>query len=269
MREKPEKNQNAHYEALDIVVKGDHIYGEIYVPDSREKEYRSCVCLFHGFPGITNNDDIAQALQRMGFVVLRPYYRGAWGSEGVYSFTNAIEDAIAVAEYAYGTEGKRFGIDREHIYLAGHSMGGQTVLNAARKLPFIKGIVAMASFNMAYLFKAGEEEFFKKSLLTMGYMLHVGSMNQLFQNAKDHYQETDLETAFEDLKDRNLFFIEAEFDETAPAEKCIYPLWRKLESCDTKAVRQLITLPASHDFVECRVELGQIIGDWLRKEELQ
>lgn len=269
MCEEPERKQNAHYETLDITVKGDHIYGEIYLPDSGEKEIHPCVCLFHGFPGITSNDDIAQALMRRGFVVLRPYYRGAWGSEGIYSFTNAIEDAIAVAEYAYGTEGECLGIDREHIYLAGHSMGGQTVLNAARKLPFIKGIVAMASFNMAYLFRAKEEEFFKNSILPMGYMLHTGSPEELFLNAREHYRETDLNTAFEDLKDRNLLFIEGEFDDVAPVKECVYPLWNQLKAYHSDTIKQLITLQASHDFAECRIELGQIIGDWLQKEELQ
>ena len=269
MCEEPEKKKNAHYETLDITVKGDHICGEIYVPDSGEKVVYPCVCLFHGFPGITSNDDIAQALMRRGFVVLRPYYRGAWGSEGIYSFTNAIEDAIAVAEYAYGTESENFGIDREHIYLAGHSMGGQTVLNAARKLPFVKGIVAMASFNMAYLFRAGREEDFRNSILPMGYILHAGSLEELFLNAREHYRETDLETAFEDLKDRNLLFIEGEFDEIAPAEECVYPLWNQLKTYHSDTVKQLIMLQASHDFAECRTELGQIIGDWLQKEELQ
>ena len=224
MCDEPEKKQNAHYEALNITVKGDHIYGGIYIPDGGEKEIHPCVCLFHGFPGITSNDDIAQEFMRRGFVVLRPYHRGAWGSEGIYSFTNAIEDAIAVAEYAYGTEGGCLGIDREHIYLAGHSMGGQTVLNAARKLPFIKGIVAMASFNMAYLFRANQEDFFKNSILPIGYMLHAGSPEELFLNAREHYRETDLDTAFEDLKDKNILFIEGKFDDMAPAKEYVYPL---------------------------------------------
>ena len=179
-----QKKREACYELLDIVVSGFHMYGEIYIPGRSRGESFPCICLFHGFPGVTGNDDLAQYFMRQGFVVFRPYHRGAWGSEGYYSFTGAVEDA-------------------------------------------------------------------------------------LLKDARENYRQLDIEDAVVVLKDRNLYLIEGKYDEIAFPEQYVYPFWEKLSEYQTDAVRRLETLPASHDFPECRQILAEKIADWLEKEELQ
>src|SRR3954462_11893092 len=51
--------------------------------------------LLHGLPGNERNLDLAQAVRRAGWNVLTFTYRGAWGSEGNFSISNAIDDAGA------------------------------------------------------------------------------------------------------------------------------------------------------------------------------
>lgn len=53
------------------------------------------VVMLHGFPGTENNFDLAHALRRSGRNVLTFHYRGAWGSPGRFTFSNALEDAEA------------------------------------------------------------------------------------------------------------------------------------------------------------------------------
>ena len=85
---------------LDLPIDGDRVLGEIYLPAGVYEGPHPTVILCHGIPGTNNNDDVAQCLRRMGCVVIRPYHRGAWGSEGIYSFSHCIEDAIALARWA-------------------------------------------------------------------------------------------------------------------------------------------------------------------------
>ena len=51
------------------------------------------VVLFHGFPGIEKNLDLAHAIRRAGWNVVTLNYRGSWGSPGTYSFKGNLEDA--------------------------------------------------------------------------------------------------------------------------------------------------------------------------------
>jgi len=57
------------------------------------------VLLLHGFPGNEKNLDLAYVLQRAGWNVLFPNYRGAWGSAGNFSFSNALEDAQSALDF--------------------------------------------------------------------------------------------------------------------------------------------------------------------------
>ena len=83
-------------------------------------------------------------------------------------------------------------IDRDRIYLVGHSMGGQTVLNATRRLPFVKATVAAATFNLAKLFRMGREEEFQTEILPMGQILRTEEKDALLKDARENYRQLDI-----------------------------------------------------------------------------
>lgn len=89
------------------------------------------VILMHGLPGNERNLDLAQAMRRCGWDVLTFTYRGAWGSPGDFSISNAMEDTGAALAFARSPEGAKLGMDPKHIVLAGHSMGGATAFMTA------------------------------------------------------------------------------------------------------------------------------------------
>jgi pimeloyl-ACP methyl ester carboxylesterase len=81
--------------------------------------------LLHGLPGNERNLDLAQAVRRAGWNVLTFTYRGAWGSEGMFSIQHAVEDShSAMAWLRSGAAVRDFGVDPARIVVAGHSMGG-------------------------------------------------------------------------------------------------------------------------------------------------
>jgi pimeloyl-ACP methyl ester carboxylesterase len=107
------------------------------------------VILMHGLPGNERNLDLAQAIRSNGWDVLTFTYRGAWGSAGEFSISNAIEDAAAALAFARSPEGAKLGIDAHHIVLAGHSMGGATATMTAAGASGLDGLILIDAWNPA------------------------------------------------------------------------------------------------------------------------
>lgn len=107
------------------------------------------VVLTHGLPGNERNLDLAQAIRRCGFDVLTFTYRGAWGSPGDFSISNAMDDAVAALAFARSPDAAKLGIDPKHIVLAGHSMGGATAFMAAAGATGLDGLILLDAWNIA------------------------------------------------------------------------------------------------------------------------
>jgi len=106
-------------------------------------EMHRTVILLHGFPGYEQNMDLAQALRRDGWNVLAVHYRGAWGSQGTFSFTHCMEDAGAMLRYvSTAANAAKFRIDTRKIVVVGHSMGGFLAAAAMAQHPeFTAGVI--------------------------------------------------------------------------------------------------------------------------------
>ena len=104
--------------------------------------------LLHGFPGNEQNLDLAQAARRAGWNVLTLHYRGSWGSEGSFSFSNAAEDARTALAFLRKPETiARFRIDPRRIAVAGHSMGGFMAAHAAAGDSEVLGLWLLDAWN--------------------------------------------------------------------------------------------------------------------------
>src|SRR3954467_4331013 len=121
----------AHNEQLLIPSHGLGMNALLFVASG--KGPHRTVILMHGLPGNERNLDLAQAIRRSGWDVLTFTYRGAWGSPGDFSISNAMEDTAAALEFARSDAAAKLGIDKSHIVLAGHSMGGATAMETAAR----------------------------------------------------------------------------------------------------------------------------------------
>ena len=107
------------------------------------------VLLLHGFPGNEQNMDLAYAIRRAGWNVFVPHYRGSWGSDGKFSFSNAIEDTqSAIAFLRDPTNAKKYRTDPAKIAIVGHSMGGFLGLYATAHDHAILGMAAISAWNL-------------------------------------------------------------------------------------------------------------------------
>src|SRR5215468_458557 len=81
----------------DIPSHGARMYSVIYIASGAGPH--PTVLMLHGFPGNEKNLDLAYSIRRAGWNVLVPFYRGAWGSGGTFSFAHALEDAQSSIDF--------------------------------------------------------------------------------------------------------------------------------------------------------------------------
>lgn len=249
---------------LNIVSGGCHLYGYLLTPDKRIKGPHPTLIMSHGFPGYTTNNDLEYAFMRMGCVVIHMNHRGAWGSEGEYLFTNLKEDLIAITKWAHNAAiADQYNIDVDNIFLVGHSMGGQTVLNAAKELPFIKGVAAMAAYDIGAAFRYKMEKDLFLMIETEGQCLKMSSASDVYENALINQQELSVLNRYEELASRNVLLVEASLDTIAPPDKMLKPLANKLEELGANVLYESIA--GNHSFVGQRMKLTKIVGNWIEK----
>lgn len=249
---------------LNIISGGCHLYGYLLTPDKRTAGPYPTVIMSHGFPGYTTNNDLELALMRMGCVVIHMNHRGAWGSEGNYLFTNLKDDLIAIAKWAHNPAiSDQYNIDRDNIFLVGHSMGGQTVLNAAKELSFIKGVVAMAAYDIGAAFRYRMEKDLFLMIETEGQCLKMNSASEVYENALNNQQELSVLNRYDELAKHNILFVEAAYDTIAPPEKMLKPLANKLLEINANVKYKSIN--SNHSFVGQRMKLTKLVGEWIEE----
>ena len=180
----------------------------------------------------------------------------------IYLFTNLKDDLIAVSKWVHNPAiADRYNIDTENIFLVGHSMGGQTVLNAAKELPFIKGVVAMAAYDIGAAFDYKMEKDLFLMIETEGQCLKMTSVSDVYENASDNRQQLSVVNDYEKLVEHNVLMVEAALDTIAPPDKMLKPLANYLKAAGGNIDYEIIK--SNHSFVGQRMKLAQIVGKWL------
>ncbi len=124
---------------------GQRMSGFIYT--AKGQEAHPTVLLLHGYPGNEKNLDVAQVLRKNGWNVAFFHYRGAWGSEGEFSFRNAEQDVQVVLQYLR-EHSNELGIDPKLISTVGHSMGGHMAIAGILDDPHVKCAVSWDGANL-------------------------------------------------------------------------------------------------------------------------
>ena len=138
----PDKTSPAQSIELAIPSSGSLISGVLFKANGNKPH--PTLILFHGLPGNEKSLDIAQVVRNHGWNVIFFNYRGSWGSQGIFSFKNCVDDGANVLMYAKQNSGS-LQIDTSNIAVLGHSMGGLVCLKLLQLLPGLKkGIVVSA-----------------------------------------------------------------------------------------------------------------------------
>ena len=246
------------------------LWGQIMRPDGSFRGKRPCVIVLHGFPGGNRNDDIAHALCRIGCVVLIIHHRGAWGSPGKYLVSNCIEDIKALAEHVRSKAfTEQYHTDPENVYLFGHSMGGNNSLNAGKELPWLRGIMLLAPYDSTAYIRKNEPERLRELMNDGARYLNCDGAEAMYEDIAYHSDDWNFANAAEALKDQNVLILSGAYDDVAPEEDMVMPLWKKLEMYDnacaehTQAIHRHFSYPAGHALMGCRVRVLRNLVEFL------
>ena len=263
--DRPSSGENAvsSVDALIFKSDGSEIYGQILRPNAAYGKGRPVVVFFHGFAGFTRMDDVAHALCRAGCVVLIPHHRGAWGSQGLYSITNAIGDAVNLVDYVTSPEfTARYGTDPKAVFLSGHSMGGNTVLHAAIRRPQVRGIVMEAPCDVAFCMTSASEAKGRELLVENGLaVLRTAGEDAIYREIVENADWMSFKSAAAKMRGRNVLLATGDYDPVVPLLP-IDGFWSALGPV-AGAVRVRRTYPADHSFMGVRMAFAADIADFI------
>jgi pimeloyl-ACP methyl ester carboxylesterase len=224
------------------------------------------VILLHGFPGNERNLDLAQAMRRAGWNVLTFQYRGAWGSEGSFSFTGVVDDVSAAIAFLRGPEGVAGRGDPGQIVLVGHSMGGWAALMSATRDPNVRAVASIAGWNIGRasreLVDAEKYTAAVKATETSVRPLRGTTPDALVRERAAHVEDWDLTKYAPQLATKSVLLIGGQRDSQAPMPENHIPLVTALEGQGAPNLK-IVVLDADHAFSDKRVALTRAVLSWL------
>jgi len=230
--------------------------GFIYI--AAGKELHPTVLLLHGYPGNEKNLDVAQALRAKGWNVAFFHYRGAWGSEGEFSFRNAEQDVQVVLNYLMDKENaKNLRIDNKRISIVGHSMGGHMAIAGILDNQQVNCAIAYDGANLGAndigMINDPKTEIPWKAYSDTLFMLNGWSAEKAVQETKEFAHELNLVKRVQTINSRPVLLIGAD-TKVIPMEFHIKPLLAALKQTkNSKTYFKLIN--DDHSFNSSRKEL--------------
>jgi uncharacterized protein len=258
----PDHENPATMESPDILSHGSKMYAVVYIASGAGPH--PTVVMMHGFPGNEKNFDLAYSIRRAGWNVLVPFYRGAWGSSGAFSFTHAIEDTQAAVEFLRTPENaKRFRVDTNRIVLVGHSMGGFIVASATAHDPRICGVALISAANLgpsSAKQRAGNSKEFHERWRANASRLAGTTAEALLEEVIRSPEKWDYMNFVSLLKDRPVLIVEADDRNTADNQALAQAL-RK--AGNTKVTET--HMATDHPFSDHRIALQAEVVNWLTR----
>ncbi len=244
---------------------GARMNGLIYLADGAGPH--PTVILLHGFPGNEKNLDLAQAIRRSGWNVLFFHYRGAWGSDGVFSFSHGIEDVASALAFLRGPGNADLRVDPTRIALVGHSMGGFMALQGGAADEGVNCIAGIAAANLgdrAAIAESSPEELegFKQYSDTLG-MLNGYSGDGAITELAEAGDAFDLRLLAPRFAGKSIFLIGGERDQAVDISvyESLVEAYKAEPNIDLAALR----LDADHSFSWHRIRLAGELAGWLNQ----
>lgn len=259
----PKGQYPAGTEELTFNSYGKRLSGFIYM--AAGKGPHPTVLLLHGYPGNEKNLDLAQALRKQGWNVVFFHYRGAWGSEGEFSFRNAEQDVQVVLQYLSDkANAEALRVDRNYISTVGHSMGGHMAIAGILDNPAVKCGVALDGANLGVkgvgLINDPDTTVPWKAYSNTLFMLKGWSGEKAEQEVKAFAKELDLVRRAKQINGRSVLLIDAN-TKVIPHDLHILPLYAALKEAGGNIIYKL--LEDDHSFSSSRDEVISTTASFL------
>ena len=258
------RNELPRLDALVMDSDGSAVYGQVLVPSPRFGTRRPCAIFCHGFAGFTRWDDVAHDLCRAGIVVVIPHHRGAWGSEGEYTVSGCIRDAENLTAWAMASEtATKYGIDPSAVHLVGHSMGGNSVINAAARNGHICGVAMIAPCDIGCMAERMTRKELLDFLVGEGlHVLHRKSDEAVVDDILANARAMRFTNAAKSMGGRKVFLATGDYDTVVPSEP-LDTFWRRLPDDSERHVRRRYR--AEHTLMGVRHALAKDLADFILK----
>ncbi|MGA1873670.1 MAG: alpha/beta hydrolase family protein [Thermoplasmatota archaeon] len=251
---------------LNIDSDGSNMLGVLFRPQG-EGPHPTAVIL-HGFPGHERNLDLAHVLQRAGWNAVVFHYRGAWGSEGSFSFSNMLEDVNACVEHLRSEEWESM-VDRRRISLIGHSIGGWAAMMTASEDPDILEVASLAGFDLGGMrgFLMQSEMVRRLAVASFADLvkpLKCAGPEELVREIVDMGERWRIPDSIGGMLGTRILIIGASRDQIAIPEHHHDPLSRAVAGRDDLDVT-IDRILSDHNFSDRRIALSGIVLHWLRE----
>lgn len=210
-------------------------------------EKKETVLLLHGLPGNERNLDLAQALRRGGRNVIYFNYRGSWGSQGEFLYSNCLQDVEEVMNF-FDQPGnaEKYRVKPGSYLLFGHSTGGGIALLSGAKDQRVKKIGMYSPWNVSTTSK--ESFMWLQGYLKGLFMLNINA-EKFVGELMEHQEEYNPLRYKEVLKNKAVLVLD-ENDRNKPWVDQIENARYQLFNTD-------------HSFSDKRLELIEAVVDWL------
>jgi pimeloyl-ACP methyl ester carboxylesterase len=226
--------------------------------------------LLHGFPGNELNADIAQSVRRAGWNAVIFHYRGAWGSEGEFTFTHVLEDSAAVfAALREPAFAKAHRVDSARVSLYGHSMGGFAALITGARTAEARCVASVAGANMGAMAPAlsdpaaAQQTAARFQSWAEGF-IRDASGETLVKELQGSEGAMDITRGAAALAARPVLLVTGARDDVTPTATNHDPMLAALRNAGSKQVSEL-RLDSDHAFSDARIALAHGVVDFLQQ----
>lgn len=242
-------------EDISFESEGYKLLGRMYRPNKPGRFPAVAIC--HGYPGDTKNMDLAEELALNGFVTLIFYYRGAWGSEGVYSFKGFEPSTKDAVEYLMSSHF----VDPKRVGLIGYSMGtipAVARLSSDQRLKtgvFMSPAADLSVFASIDTLDAVRHVFLEKGKGKLNFLDAEGLMagfSWALENKNPVKMISDVTAP--------VMVVVGSNDKYTPSELC-----RALYEAANEPKKWVLVEGADHEYTEHRIPLINAVLEWFKK----
>jgi hypothetical protein len=200
------------------------------------------------------NLDLAQYLRAEGKNAIYFNYRGAWGSQGQFLYSNCIKDVSHVLDYLSDSSNvARLHIDRDKFVLFGHSLGAGIALISGAKDNRVKKIISLSGFNISYGIDENIiiDSWWLNNYMSSLFMLNC-NVNTFLQEVIDNHETYNALTYKKQLKAKSVLVLNDFEDENDWSEE----------------LRGLVDhhyIESDHSFTNKRKEMSSYVLNWIDK----
>ena len=226
------------------------------------------VLFLQGFPGVEGDELICERLAQENINVLTFNYRGTFGSEGYFSFSNAVDDIGAALLFLREPQFQEtYAINPGKIALGGWSFGSGIIFSGAIRSNEIRKVFAISGRDFSQEARRIENDPEYAEIVTRNLAAirtpegPVNYRDDLLSDLIDNHAILDTRKLVPYLKGRDILLIGGWDDEVSAIEDHILPLYRSLKGQGTKV--RIEAFQDDHEFTDNKKELIQVIVNWL------